>query len=122
MEGVEEKDELSLEECPLADAPSTTDAVKAEEPVLLNALPTLQFYQKTYANSCGNNDAKAVKLFKEYESRDKVQRLRQELFAISKGRAAEPVCNRIIGLTRKGKYNGYEKWALNVLGILNSKG
>jgi len=98
------------------------DEPKQEEQTELKALPGLQFYQKTYANSCGNNDAKAIKLFKEYESREKLQRLRQELIAVSKGRASELVCNKLIGLTRKNRCNGYDKWALMVLNMLNSKG
>ncbi len=102
--------------------PQAKDTTKSEELPLLQVLPALQFYQKTYAASCGNNDAKAVKLFKEYEARDKLNRLRQELYAVSKGRAAEAVCSRVIGLTRKSKYSGYDKWAVSVLAILNSKG
>lgn len=121
MVSEDEKDQ-TVDECVATEALPDRESAGKEDPGLLKVLPSLQFYQKTYANSCGNNDAKALRLFKEYESRDKVQRLKQELFAISKGRASEQVCNKIIGLTRKGKYDGYDKWALSVLAILNSKG
>ena len=112
---------LSENDALIEETPPEKEAPNESQPAILKLLPAIQQYQKTYANSCGNNDAKAIKLFKEYESRDKLQRLRTELIAVSQGRAAEPVCNKLIGLTRKSKYNGYDKWALMALGVLNSR-
>lgn len=109
------------EEVAEAAAPAKEAKEQKEEFVELKALPTLQFYQKTYASSCGNNDVKAAKLFREYESRDKIQRLKLELYAVSKNRAAEAVCNRIIGPVRRNKHKGYDNWAFMVLNTLNSK-
>ena len=103
------------------EAPAKEAKEQKEEFVELKALPTLQFYQKTYASSCGNNDIKAVRLFREYESRDKIQRLKLELYAVSKNRAAEAVCARIIGPVRRNKHKGYDNWAFMVLNTLNSK-
>lgn len=77
----------------------------------ITAVPTLHDYQKRYALSCSNNDQKAVRLFKEYESMEKVRRLQAELMWVSSGQVYSPVLDSILGKTRKAKYNGYNNWA-----------
>ena len=93
-----------------------------EEPsgTQLKGLPALAAYQKSYANSLGNNDAKAIKLFKEFESEDKIRRIKSELLAISQGRAAEELCLRILGPVRRSKFGSYAAWAKFTLGYVNS--
>jgi hypothetical protein len=86
----------------------------------LKGLPALAAYQKSYANSLGNNDAKAIKLFKEFESEDKIRRIKSELLAISQGRAAEELCLRILGPVRRSKFGSYAAWAKFTLGYVNS--
>lgn len=73
-------------------------------------LPAVEYYQKTYAKSLDDNDQKAVRLFREYESQEKVRRLQQELLWIRDGKVKESTCDRLIGKKRKGKYEGYAGW------------
>ena len=76
----------------------------------ITAVPTLRYYQKRYGLSCSNNDRKAVRMFKEYESMEKVRRLQAELMWVSTGQIYSPVLDSILGKTRKVKYDGYDKW------------
>ena len=77
----------------------------------ISHLPTIVYYQKTYAQSLGDNDQKAVKVFTDYESQEKLRRLQSELLWVKKGQAAEKACDNIIGKKRRSKYRGYSKWA-----------
>ena len=89
-------------------------------PTELKALPALGSYQKTYATSLGNNDGKAIKLFKEFESQEKIRRLKSELLAIAQGRVSDELCQRILGPVRKSKFGGFDAWAKYALGFVNS--
>lgn len=92
----------------------------ALEQVIL--LPTLEYYQKAYARSLDNNDQKAVRLFREYESQEKLRRLQQELMWLRDGKVKESTCDRVIGKKRKGKYGGYPGWGrLMLLWFAQSK-
>lgn len=88
----------------------------------LNHLPTIQYFQKTYGASLGGEDQKAVRLFKDYESQEKLRRLQFELTAIKDGKATFKACDRIIGKKRKERYSSYENWAkLMLLWIVQHK-
>ncbi len=76
----------------------------------ITAVPTLRYYQKRYALSCANNDQKAIRMFKEYESVENVRRLQSELMWVSGGQVYSPVLDTILGKTRKVKHNGYNHW------------
>lgn len=84
------------------------------------AIPTVKYYQKTYANSLANNDQKAVKIFKEYEPRDKISRFKTELLAISQERVSPELCAQTVGPKRQGRFGSYSKWAKICLSLLNS--
>ena len=77
----------------------------------LNALPTLEYFQKMYGKMMDGADQKAVGVFKDYESHEKLRRLQAELMWIKDGKASESACNRIIGKKRKSKYQSYNHWA-----------
>lgn len=76
----------------------------------ITAVPTLLYYQKRYGLSCSNNDQKAVRMFKEYESMEKVRRLQAELMWVSSEQVYTPVLDNILGKTRRVKHDGYHKW------------
>ena len=57
-------------------------------------------------------------IFKEYESRDKITRLRAEIYALANGRVPEKLCIQVLGLSRRGKYETYPRWARMMLGLL----
>ena len=97
-------------------------SVSAESENEVRFLPAVQFYQRSYANSCANNDRKALKIYKEFESAEKKRKLNAELNALAQGRVPEQICAQICGPTRKGRYGSYERWAKMMLGMLNSPG
>jgi len=77
----------------------------------ITAIPVLQYYQKTYANSSSDNDQKAIGHFKLYESEEKIRRLRHELQMIAEGRVSLTVLDNVAKKKRKVKYRTYEYWA-----------
>lgn len=87
----------------------------------LKGIPNIDFYQKTYGKSCGNNDEKAVKVFKEYENQDRVRRVKAELIGMSLGKVSPELCEKILGKSRKAKYENWEKWAAMMIATFNSK-
>lgn len=76
----------------------------------IRSIPTLTFYQRMYAGPADNNDQKATKYFKQYESQEKVRRLQSELLLVSQGMVSIKVLDAIIKKTRKAKYKTYEHW------------
>lgn len=86
----------------------------------LSSLPTIIYYEKTYARSLGHNDQKAVGVFKSYESQERVRRLQSELVAIKNGHASEKACEVAVGKKRLAKYQKYEEWAALMLLWLTS--
>ena len=77
----------------------------------VSGIPTIKYYQVSYANSMANNDQKAVRTFKDFESREKLGRLRQELVWVRDGMVRSAPLNEIIGAKRRSRYGGYERWA-----------
>ena len=92
--------------------------VKPDYPV--KGLPNLDFYQKTYGKSCGNNDDRAGRVFKEYENNDRIKRVKAELIAISQSKVSPELCERIMGKTRKAKFGTWEKWAIMLINVISS--
>ncbi len=81
-------------------------------------LPALEYFQKTYGKTMEGSDQKAVKVFKDYESHERVRRLQNDLMCVKEGKASKAVCDRVIGKKRKAKYTSYEKWAALMLLLL----
>jgi hypothetical protein len=86
----------------------------------LVAIPTFEYYQKMYARNMDNEDRKAVTLFKQYESHEKLRRLQAELMNIKSSQIRESTLDRLVGKTRKGRWVSYEKWAGLMLLWINS--
>lgn len=80
-----------------------------------STLPVLAYYQKMYAASLGDNDQKAVKLFRDYEPHEKLRRLQFELNAVKNKQATTKACDISIGKKRLSKYQSYSRWAANML-------
>ena len=74
-------------------------------------VPTLSYWQKTYGSTMEGSDQKAVGVFKDYESHEKLRRLQSELGWIKDGKVGTTACDRVIGKKRKAKYGGYQRWA-----------
>lgn len=88
----------------------------------LRHMPTLHYWHKTYGVSLGGQDQKAARVFRDYESQEKVRRLQTELMSIKDGRVADEILDVVLGKKRKSKYGGYEKWAaLMLLWLANYK-
>lgn len=87
----------------------------------LKGIPNLDFYRKTYARSCGENDDKAVRICKEFESQDRNRKIKMELIAVSQGNVSPVLLDRVLGSNRPVKHTSWEKWALMMLATFNSK-
>ncbi len=96
---------------------SPDEEFQFEEPSekAIRSVPTLHYWHKTYAKSMGGQDQKAVHLFKEYESQEKLRRLQQELMSMKDNQVSEMILDQILGKKRKMKYAGYHKWAALML-------
>lgn len=103
----------------MSDGSDPFDAPQLEQIVLL---PAIEYYQKSYAKSLDNNDQKAVRLFREFESHEKLRRLQQELMWLRDGKVKESTCDRVLGKKRKGKYESYAAWGrLMLLWLVQAK-
>lgn len=92
--------------------PST---LEPEDHSTITAVPTLDYWFKTYAKSCDGNDQKAIKIFREFESLEKYRRLQSEVLSIKEGKVSKKVLARILTKKREQQYQGYENWAARVL-------
>lgn len=82
---------------------------------LAKFLPTINHYMKDYASPLSDNDQKAVRMYKEYESPESVRRLQNELLTVKNSMATETACKVSIGAKRAGQYRSYEQWATMML-------
>ena len=88
----------------------------------ISGVPTLLYYQRTYARSMGDNDQKAVGAFKQFESQEKLRRLQNELMLIKNNQVREEVLDSIAGKKRKSRHASYEHWAeLMLLWIVSAR-
>jgi hypothetical protein len=85
------------------------------------SIPTIDYFEKTYGRSMEGNDQKAVKVFAEYETKEKIRRLQNELIWIKEGRVPDTTLKAIIGGKRKARYQGYNQWASRMLLWLAAK-
>lgn len=84
-------------------------------------VPTIAYFESNYGRSTAN-DKKAVRFFREFESKERLRRLQQELTWLKNGMVTEKVCDSIVGKKRKGKHSTYERWAeLMLRWIVESK-
>ena len=74
-------------------------------------LPTLEYFQRTYSKTMEGMDDKAIVVFKNYETHEKLRRLQNELTWIKDGKVSASACDRVVGKKRKGKHGSYERWA-----------
>ena len=84
-------------------------------------IPTVDYLIKNYAKSSNSEDQKASRIFLDFETREKLQRLRSELLHIKSGQVSQAVLDQTIGAARKVKYNSYENWAAVMLQYLLKK-
>jgi len=86
----------------------------------LTSIPMFEYYQKMYAKNMGNEDQKAVALFKQYESQEKLRRFQNELMNIKSSQVREATLDRVVGKARKGRWVSYEKFGGLMLLWINS--
>ncbi len=91
------------------------------ESELVKFLPTLKDYERRYGVSLAGNDKKALRCFREYESKERVRRLQSELLLIKQGKVTEKACTQVVGKKRLAKYGSYEEWAKLMLLWLSEK-
>ena len=81
-------------------------------------IPTIKYFILTYDNSFSGILKSTAENFKRYESSEKYRRLQNELQAVTKNQVNEKLCNEIIQLKPKAKYESYAKWAQTLLLLL----
>jgi hypothetical protein len=74
-------------------------------------VPMIKFYQTRYGKSLQGNDQKAARVFKEFESEEKVRRLRNELMWVKESRVNERVLSEVLGRKKVSQRGSFEKWA-----------
>lgn len=77
--------------------------------------PTLDYYNKTYARTMDFNDQKALWVFKNYESMERVRQLERELQWVKGKLVKVAVIDRVVGKKREMKYQGSANWAALML-------
>lgn len=81
----------------------------------VTSLPSIEFLIKTYANHSEGNDQKAVENFQRFETTEKMSRLKNELLWIRDGIVTDSTCDRVLGATRKVKFESYDNWARMIM-------
>jgi hypothetical protein len=81
----------------------------------ITQLPSLNTFIERYSRPMDGNDIKAIKVFLHYEGMESRRALQRELFLIKNSGVANFVLQRICGVSRKGRYGGFEKWAERIL-------
>jgi hypothetical protein len=115
---VHDDDEEFLSE---EDESQVGEYTEEEQADSLKALPTLDYFEKRYGRSM-QNDQKAVKVFRDYESMEKLRRLQNELVYVKEQRVGERTCQFIIGRKRAAKHGSYSHWAQLMLLWIAQKG
>lgn len=102
---------------------STASSAKAGTPEdsTIVSVPTVDYFEKTYGRSMEGNDQKAVRVFREYETKEKIRRLQQELMWIKEKRVPDKTLKALIGDKRRSRYQGYDQWAARMLLWLAAK-
>lgn len=101
--------------------PDEGETTEKKDVFPLKAIPALDHFQRLYGKSCAGDDKKAVRLFKEFESSEKVKRMKGELIAISQNKASDELCGKYLGKMRKAKFGSWAKWAMMMLAQVNSR-
>ena len=97
------------------------NSTNPQNQTLIAFIPTIDYLIKNYAKSSSSDDQKAARVFLDFESREKLQRLRNELVHVKNGQVNPSVLDQVIGLSRKSRYQSYENWASIVLQLLVKK-
>jgi len=77
----------------------------------IRSIPTIKFYQTRYGKSLQGNDEKGSRVFREFESAEKVKRLKNELMWVKDSRVNDRVLREVLGAKRAHQRGSYEKWA-----------
>jgi hypothetical protein len=104
------KQRMTTDEFDITSEESTTESI-VEVTGSITSIPMIAFYQKRYANSLANNDIKAAKLFKQYETTEAIKRFQNELLSIKSGLVAETTLTLTLGKSRQTKHKGFNNWA-----------
>jgi len=101
-----------------ADVPEKPKSVEEKK---INQLPMVKAWETTYGKSCDGNDEKAARLFKEFESAEKLTRLRNELFQLRDGKVADQTALAVVGMRRIGRHTSAANWANLMIIWLNKR-
>ena len=83
--------------------------------VLIANLPEFKYYLRTYGQGSPFNDQKMARVFREFESKERLRRFQRELSLVKNGSVSEKICDQIIGKKRKARFHNYRDWAVLML-------
>ena len=88
---------------------------------VLHDLPVIRYYMRRYGDSCSDDDKKAVDLFRQYESHEKLNRLRAELSALKKNKVHPSIIRPVFSGRRLARFSSHTRWAEVMLILLAQK-
>lgn len=92
------------------DTPDSKKPPSGEKPKVI-FIPTIEFFRKRYAAGTGDTDQRDLGVFKSYETKERFRQLQAELLWVKDGLVDEVVCDKVVGKTRKSRYQSYQNWA-----------
>lgn len=72
--------------------------------------PEIFYWKSNYAHP-GVDDKRAIENFVECETREKIQSLRAQLYAVANGKYDDAMFIKFLGPDRKSRHNSYAEWA-----------
>lgn len=76
--------------------------------------PEIHYWHVTYCNA-GISDQRAVETFIDCETRERVNALRTQIYAVSQGKYDDSVLLRKFGRERKERHGSFQVWAKTML-------
>lgn len=99
---------------------TVSDKEEAEKLGMHHSIPTLDHYNRTYARTM-SDDKKALSVFRDFESHEKLRRLQAELMLVRDNKVMVKALDRVVGKKKKSKYESYSRWAQLMLLWMTSK-
>jgi hypothetical protein len=83
------------------------------------ALTSLDYFEKTYGSTFKSDEKRALQVFKDFESKERLMRLQRDLIAVKDNKVSEAICDQVIGKSRIAKFQSYSNWAKIMLLRMN---
>lgn len=91
------------------DNPDSKETSEGRKPKVV-FIPTIEFFRKRYAAGTGDTDQRDLGVFKSYETKERFRQLQSELQWVKEDLVDSAVCDKVIGKTRRSRYQSYQNW------------